>query len=247
VVTAEWSADLIAFGDTTLCATVELSNDSAIMAAEIAIEFSGADRVVVYRSEERPDERAVECEPLAGGAPLAIARSSGDKLRLEPGLGYALAPHQRLRIEVQASHGSSPPVRQHVTIAVSADQGAHRPVSMVAFEHRDFELAPNAAGRASRFIQLPRELATARFAAFAAHTGAHGAGVQVATAASPTGDRVLVHAPAAHHWSAPAFTVHEPAIAVPEGGGFYVQCQYYNPTARVVDDELCGFWAYYVE
>ncbi|MBI5490122.1 MAG: hypothetical protein HY905_22500 [Deltaproteobacteria bacterium] len=52
-------------------------------------------------------------------------------------------------------------------------------------------------------------------------------------------------------WSEPATGFADPPFAVPTGGGFQFQCDWYNTSGSVLtfgssaDDELCFFWAYY--
>jgi hypothetical protein len=91
---------------------------------------------------------------------------------------------------------------------------------------------------------VPATLAGVRFVAFAAQTRGYGIAAQVATAAGPTDDRVLVYYTKTHRWSAPEMTSTPPA-RVPEGGGIFVQCEYYNTSDHLASDERCGAWAYF--
>ncbi|MFN0245304.1 MAG: hypothetical protein ACKV2T_00265 [Kofleriaceae bacterium] len=226
--------------DQTWCTTIELDNPSPIVATEILAHFDAVDRVVIYRAAEGDVVGARdECSELAQGAPLAIAKYSGDGLRLDAH-GFSLAPRQRLRIEAQSSERATGEIR--IDVEATHDPMA-TPVEILEIDRDDVVLAPNQAGTASTFLTLPSELAGARFVAFAAHTGKDGVAAQVATAASPTGDRILVHFTTAHRWTAPEVTT-TPPTRIPDGGGIYVQCHYYN-TSNDLSNEVCGAWAYF--
>lgn len=222
----------------TWCTTLVLDNPSPITATEIVVDFDGADRVVVYRAGATAAQRDQACDPLAQGAPLAIARRTGEGLRSD-GHGFVLDAHQRLLIE----SGSDRANTMRVEVAVTHDEAA-APLEVIDIRRDGIALEPNQVGTASTFYPLPAEHGDARFVAFAARTGEHGIAAQIATAAGPTDDRVLVYYTKAHRWSAPELTPADPA-RIPKGGGIFVQCEYYNTSDRRIADERCGAWAYF--
>lgn len=238
----EWTSETITNPGATRCVTVALANSQAEPIRELAIDFAGAESVIVYRgSDDELIGEATPCAPLAAGDPLVVARASGSALSLPAGVSFTFMPHQRLRLEFR---GDGSPT----TISIVARRGAagDAAAGLLHVATRDFELPPNAATVTDGwFAHTP--LHQLSFVGVVGHTGELGAGVQVSIADSATADRVFVYAPASHRWFAPSTVVREPFRV---RGGFYAQCQYYNPTARTIDatderGEVCGFWAYY--
>jgi hypothetical protein len=231
-----------AAGDTTRCVSLELGNPAPIEVGRITATFAGADRVAVYLDDA--------CGPLgAAGSPLMIAVVSGQSLTLPAGVGFVLAAHQRVHVELHAGVALAADAEAEIRFDVAAE-----PIEDVAgtlfIETTGFELAPNGARLVDAYVAPPAELAAARFISFTGHTRARGIGVNVAMVAERAADKVPVHLGLPFRWDAPATTYAAPLTLAP-GGAFYLQCLYYNTSSQPVragagdDDEACGFWTTY--
>jgi hypothetical protein len=101
------------------------------------------------------------------------------------------------------------------------------------------------------FFALGAEYASAKFFAFTGHEHQLGTNVRVWASASESAPGVSIYDVQRFSWSEPEMVFHDPPVTVTPGGGFKLQCEWQNPTARDVGfdetatGEMCFFWAYY--
>jgi hypothetical protein len=236
---ADWPSSGARASEGARCVVVELDNSEPIAVAAVRARFTGAEHLTVYRVAADTALAATPqpCEPLAGAEPILVATAAWHELVLPEGIAFAFAAHQRLRLELGAGEAQE--------ASVEIDVAPAGTIAAATVEHVGFaaaDVGPNSAVVVDDFIAMPPAYDDARYFGFVGHTGRHGVGVRIAIAGDASTDKIPVYLPAAFDAAAPATSTIAPR-GLPDGGRFYVQCAYYNPTAEGLD-ELCGFWAY---
>jgi Copper type II ascorbate-dependent monooxygenase, C-terminal domain len=262
--TLQWGPVLVEPGtEGTQCMVFDVGNESTVGIHEIENTLTAlSHHLIIYRDDSAPAPTSAPfpCKPFAGTlatnavvSPIMITQKHSDLLTLPDGVAYTFAPHQRLRVEMHYLNAgdTAAEVSAQMVLRVGAPERLRDEASFLFIGTPDIELAPNRQAQVTSYFTPPESLADAKFYAITGHTHQLGTNVTVARAPSRAGAKTMIYQPERFVWSEPPMVRHDPAFTLPEGGGFELRCDYYNPTAQTVEfgesanDEMCFFWAYY--
>lgn len=246
----------------TQCVVKKLSNPAAMHVGAIHnVLGQGSHHLIVYKTSDTMEQTTpFDCQPFTDllhpekGAPLMITQKKDDLLQLPKGVAFAIGAEQMVRLEMHYINTTSAPldVTATTTFIGMNEADFKDEADFLFFGSPDINLAPQSAATLGPvYLPLPTDLAQSNFFGFTGHEHHLGTGVTVATATGATGTDTMVYAPPNFSWSEPPTVYKDPAIQVPQGGGFHLTCQWQNDTTNTVkfgesaNDEMCFFWTYY--
>jgi hypothetical protein len=197
------------------------------------------------------------CKPFRAalqGGPLAITQRHEDTVATPPGVGYALAENQIIGLEVHYLNTTADTIQVEAhTEIFPAEPGANLQAgSVLLIGTTNISILPQtAASTGPRYIAMPSVLDGVNYFAITGHTHSLGTGVTVSSAANVFAAPTVLYSPAPFQWDSPPLEPLAPAVQIPAGGGFVLQCDWQNTTNNVVTwgesaaNEMCFFWAYY--
>lgn len=210
--------------------------------------------IAAANAPEMPLTPCTAFQAAIQGGPLAITQKRDDVIRTPTGVGYSLAPNQVVNLELHYINTSSDPVHIEATTEIyPAEDGAKlQPSTVLLIGTLSFSIPPmGTASTGPRYIQMPSVLDGVNYFAITGHTHRLGTAVTVSSAASGTATPTPLYAPTPFEWDSPELKPLTPAVQVPTGGGFVLQCDWKNTTNGIVGfgesatQEMCFFWAYY--
>jgi hypothetical protein len=197
------------------------------------------------------------CKPFRAalqGGPLAITQRKDDTVVTPPGVGYGLAANQLISLELHYINTSTEAMRVEAQTEIfPAEPGTNPQASTVLLiGTTNISIPPQAkTSTGPRYIAMPSVLDGVNYFAITGHTHSQGTGVKVSSAASATAAPTSLYAPTPYEWDSPVLQQLTPAVQVPSGGGFVLQCDWQNTTSSTLTfgesalNEMCFFWAYY--
>jgi hypothetical protein len=238
----------------TLCIAIDLGNATPMMLRAVHTHISqGSHHLVVSRADGTPvDPTPTPCAPLTHGIGQAIfiAESHESELVYPSYAGLPMAAHQVIGLELHM---------------IDVDPGPLDVSGMV-----DFDLVPVDpairevhilfTGDLSLSVPAHRQTMTSSLfpmtpgtdvLAMTTHTHQLGidATLDITTSAADPGTRVHE----SMNWSDPPLTLFDPPMRITDGQQVRLTCVFDNPTSNDVhfgtafDDEMCFFWAYYLD
>lgn len=244
----------------TECVQVRLSNTAPVNVIRLHNTLSLASHHFIVSKVTDPEgaEAAIApCVAFRGaikGAPLTITQKKDDDIELPAGVAYNLAAGQVMHLELHYLNVGSTPVDVSAETELFAAPAATplQEATVMLIGTAAFSIAPHTTGSTGpKFTALPDEMAGVHFFAITGHTHRFGTDVQVSAAASEDQAGTLLYAPQPFIWDAPEMKRLEPAVVVPDGGGFSYECKWNNPSEDTIMfgesalAEMCFFWAYY--
>jgi hypothetical protein len=246
----------------TQCVTKRLGNDTPIIVDQIHnVLPTGSHHLIVYRTadtEERPEPYS--CQPFADtldptkGSPLMVTQKHDELLTLPHGVGFSLAANVMVRLEMHFinTQPSDIQVSASSTFITMPEGEFQNEADFLFLGNPDINIPANSSATLGpTFLSLPAELGGANFFGVTGHTHQYGTNVTVATAASEAGPDTMLYDVPDWKWDEPATVYLDPAIQLPEGGGFRFTCTWENTSGDPVgfgesaNQEMCFFWAYY--
>lgn len=266
-----WGPKSIPAGDPnnsedTECITLRLNNEAPIKVNHLHNTLaSSSHHLIIYKDD---DPAAVEnstpthCTGFTGAlnpsgniGPLAITQKLDDDVALPDGVGYTLAAHQMIKIELHYINTTDAVADATATVNFYAADPTtiHDEAGLVFAGSIDVDLPAGLQTTLHQFLTLPSDLDMSQSKIFAitGHTHKLGTSVVVNVAPNRTGPMTPVYAPTNFSWSEPATVKFSQTFSVPAGGGFDFTCNYTNTTIAEVkfgesaDNEMCFFWIYY--
>ncbi len=267
-----WGPKSVPAGDPKLsedteCITVRLNNDAPIKVHQLHnLLATTSHHLIIYKDD---DPAAVEnttpthCTGFTGAlnpsgniAPLAITQKDDDEVTLPDGVGYTLAAHQMIKIELHYINTTDATADAKATVNFyAADPATITNEAGVLFSGSlDINIPAQGQATLHQFLTLPTadlDMSASKIFAITGHTHKLGTQVTVGTADSRTGTVTTVYNPMPFSWSEPLTTTYATPFSVPAGGGFDFQCNWTNTTNATVkfgesaNQEMCFFWVYY--
>lgn len=197
------------------------------------------------------------CKPFRGalqGGPLAITQRKDDTVTTPPGVGYGLGANQLISLELHYINTSTDTLRVEAKTEIfPADPGTNvQESSVLLIGTTNISIPPQTtASTGPRYIAMPSVLDGVNYFSITGHTHRLGTGVKVSSAANAFGSPTVLYAPTPYEWDSPVLQQLTPAVQIPTGGGFVLQCDWQNTTSNVISfgesalNEMCFFWAYY--
>jgi len=246
----------------TQCVVKKLTNTEAKHVGRIHNQLGpGSHHLIVYRTndtEEQPDP--FPCQPFADllnpakGTPLMITQKSDDELVLPPGVAFAIGQAQFVRLEMHYLNATSDSIEVTATSTFYAMDEAdfENEADFLFFGNPDIDIPPNASATLGpTFLPLPAMLSGSKFFGLTGHTHQLGTKVTVTTSDTENGAETPIYDVDGWQWEEPETVYLEPALEIPDGGGFHLTCDWNNTTANTVGfgesatEEMCFFWTYY--
>jgi hypothetical protein len=197
------------------------------------------------------------CRPFQApllGSPLAITQKHDDAYELPPGIGYALAPHQMIHLELHYINSTNEPVNisaRTQLFPLKEGELQHK-ASLMVVGNLSISIPPNSDYQLpTTFAQIPDSHSDVKIYAMTGHTHRYGTDVHVSTVDSPTGTPTPRYDLDQFVWDAPEVVTFSPALQIAPGGGFSYTCRWHNPTNETLlfgesaNQEMCFFWVYY--
>lgn len=244
----------------TECLNVQLPNTTPISITKLHDVLSEGSHHFIVSMVNDPTATvmpATACKPFRTalqGGPLAITQQKDDTIVTPPGVGYGLSANQLISLELHYINTDADTLRiQAQTELYPAEAGANLQDSTVLLiGTTNFSLAPQTTtSTGPRYIPMPSALDGVNYFAITGHTHRLGTAVKVSSAASATAAPTVLYAPDKYNWDSPTLDQLNPAVQVPSGGGFVLQCDWNNTTSSTITwgesalNEMCFFWAYY--
>jgi hypothetical protein len=244
----------------TQCLTVQLPNTTPISVTKLHDILSEGSHHFIVSTVTDPTATvmpATACKPFRTalqGGPLAITQRKDDTIVTPPGVGYGLSANQLISLELHYINTDADTLQvQAQTEIYPAEDGANLQDSTVLLiGTTNFSLAPQTTtSTGPRYIPMPSALDGVNYFAITGHTHRLGTAVKVSSATSATATPTVLYAPTDYNWDSPALDQLNPAVQVPSGGGFVLQCDWNNTTNSTITwgesalNEMCFFWAYY--
>ncbi len=244
----------------TRCIQTRLPNAAAISVTKLHNTLSeGSHHFIVstLTAANAMEMPLTPCKPFRTalqGGPLAITQTKDDTVVTPAGVGYSLDQSQLVSLELHYINTSPDTLDIHAETEIfPADAGANlQPSTVELVGTTSFSIAPMAsASTGPRFIAMPTELDGVNYFAITGHTHRLGTAVKVSSAASATASPAVLYAPTPFQWDSPPMQKLSPAVQLPSGGGFVLQCDWQNTTNSAITwgesalNEMCFFWAYY--
>jgi hypothetical protein len=240
----------------------KLSNPTALHIGSIHNVLStGSHHLIVYKTSDTMEQTTpFACQPFADlldpskGTPLMITQKKDDTLTLPQGVAFAIGAEQFVRLEMHYINTTSAPLQVTATANFIAMNEADfkNEADFLFFGSPDINIPPQSSfSLGPVYLPLPTDLADSNFFGFTGHEHHLGTSVTVATTTGKTGADTMVYDPPNFTWSEPPTVYADPAIKVPQGGGFHLSCKWQNDTTNTVkfgesaNDEMCFFWTYY--
>jgi hypothetical protein len=244
----------------TQCLNVQLPNTTPISITKIHDVLSEGSHHFIVSMVNDPMATvmpATACKPFRTalqGGPLAITQRKDDTIVTPPGVGYGLSANQIISLELHYINTDTNMLQvQAQTEIYPAEPGANLQDSTVLLiGTTNFSLAPQTTtSTGPRYIAMPSDLDGVNYFAITGHTHRLGTAVKVSSASSATATPTVLYAPPNYNWDSPSLDQLNPAVQVPSGGGFVLQCDWNNTTNSTITwgesalNEMCFFWAYY--
>ncbi len=238
----------------TFCITLDLGNAQPMMLRAVHTHLTaGSHHLVVSRADGFPlDPTPTPCAPLTHGIgqSIFIAESHESELVYPPGTGLPMAPHQIIGLELHMIDVTSSPIdiEGSVDFDLVPIDPSLREVHILFTGNASLSLPPHQMTTVHGMFALPDG---AEILAMTTHTHQLGtrATLDIATSESDPGRRVFENT----DWANPPLAVYEPPLVLAAGEQVRLTCTYFNGTDAAVGfgtgfyDEMCFFWAYYVE
>lgn len=248
--------------ENTRCVVKKLKNPGALHVGKIHnVLGPGSHHLIVYKSGDTVEQTTpFDCQPFADllhpekGAPLMITQKKDDLLELPQGVAFSIGQEQMVRLEMHYINTTPAPLDVTATSTFIAMNEADfkDEADFLFFGNPDISIAPQStATLGPTYIPLPASLEGSKFFGFTGHQHHWGTGVTVAMTTGKTGAETMVYDPPNWSWAEPDTVYKDPAIVVPQGGGFNLTCTWKNNGATSVkfgesaNDEMCFFWTYY--
>jgi hypothetical protein len=244
--------------ENTLCVVLDLGNDSAVHIAEIHNHLSaGAFDLLVYKSSAATTSAPTGCAPLsslqvAGGVPLMLSHRPDDDLVLPSGVGFTLAPHQKIGLELHFLSTVAQDISTQTTFTV-ASEPYQAEAGFIMLSNIDVSL-PAGSQQITAAAYLPgTPLAAASIFRFVGYTHQLGTEVTLTTSASEAGTPTSIGDLDPTPTASPAHAVatFSPAVTLPTGGGFTLTCHYTSDPnmattyGRNANNEQCAALLWY--
>jgi hypothetical protein len=238
----------------TFCITLDLGNDTAMMLRGVHTHISdGSHHLVVSRADGSvADPTPTPCPPLAHGVGQAIfiAESHESGLVYPAGAGLPMAPHQIIGLELHMIDLGSGPldIAGMVDFDLVPVDPSVREVHILFTGDLSLDLPPHMDTTVSDLFPM-----TPGTEVLAMTTHTHQLGIDatldVTTGAGDPGTRVHEST----SWSDPPLTLFDPPLVIGSAQQIRLTCTFRNTTSSTVgfgtgfNDEMCFFWAYYLD
>lgn len=246
----------------TECVTLRLPNDAPLKIGSIHNTLGdGSHHLIVYKVIDTEEKTTpYKCQPFADtldatkGSPLMVTQKHDDLLQLPPGVGFSIAAHQMIRLEM---HYINPTSEERTITATSkmnpiAEQNFKDEADFLFIGNPDISIpAKSKATLGPTFFELPEDFVGTKFFAMTGHEHQYGTNVQIALSSAKGDPGKMVYDVPNWSWSEPKTEVFNPPLEVPAKGGFTFTCSWNNTSDQKVtfgesaNDEMCFFWAYY--
>jgi hypothetical protein len=259
----DWGPVMVDPGvEKTMCIRKRLPTDRPIRVGQIVNELGPASHhMIVYRLADG-DETAEpeECTPFVDvldpskGAPMAVTQRSSETIALPPAVAFTLDPGQLVRIELHFINATDEQqeLRASSTFVEIAEDEFEQEADFMFIGNPDINVpAGSDFTLDTPFLPLPDRLAGIQVFAVTGHEHQWGTGVTASMVTGEADEGTTIYDPENFQWNEPETIYHDPALTLPDGGGFRFQCTWHNASQQdvgfgeSVDDEMCFFWAYY--
>lgn len=249
--------------ETTQCVIVDLGNAKTIHVGEIKTMFGPAVYEILIGATPGPAlTKPSTCNPFSAinnrdFRPLVLTRVSNrptDLLTFPAGVGYTLAAHQFVRIEVHAFNDSAGAADVAVSAAFTPmpDAAFQQEAGLIMFEENSISLAAQATTTVGpTFYPLPTAIGGATVAQLMGYTHKLGAAMKIATATSATDAAPSVIYEPSYNPADPVAVWYTPPLVLPSSGGINLTCTFNNSGATEVvqsfdlTGERCAVVLYY--
>jgi hypothetical protein len=244
----------------TRCVKVRLENAAPINIAKIHNVLGAHSHHFVLSMVDDPsqtEQELYECPPFRApltGAPLTVTQKSDEQITLPQGVGYALGEHQLMHLElhyINASSETADVSAQAELYPLRSDEPVQRAGFMIVGD-LNIKIPPHTMySNGDVYAAQPKDLAGVHYYAVTGHTHRLGKMVRVGVADAKDADTNWIYEPPTFDWDAPPVQYLEPALQIPDGGGFHLRCDWDNTTDDTVLygesalTEMCFFWVYY--
>ncbi len=259
----EWGPVMVDPGvEATLCVRKRLPTDRPIKVGQFINQLGPASHhMIVYRlAEGEETTEPEECLPFVDvldptkGAPLAVTQKTEETISLPPGVGVSLQAGQLVRLELHFINATDHPqeLSASSTFVEIPEAEFEQEADFLFIGNPDIEIGPGETFTLGpSYLPMPANLAGINIFAVTGHEHQWGTDVQASLATGPDDPGTAIYAPENFQWSEPETVYHDPAVTMPDGGGFRFTCSWHNGTEQTVrfgesvNDEMCFFWAYY--
>lgn len=216
----------------TKCVVLDLGNETSVHIAEIHNQLSaGAFDLIVYKTSAAATSVPTACTPLsslqpADGVPLMLSHRTDDDLVLPSGVGFTLAPHQKIGLELHYVAAVAGNISSHTTFTV-ASTPYQAEAGFIMLSNIDVTVPAGLTQVATAYFS-GAPLATASIFRFVGYTHGLGTEVTLATSASKLGTQTPIGDldPTPSATAATGVALFSPPTTVPTGGGFTLSCHY---------------------
>jgi hypothetical protein len=245
----------------TQCIRAHLGNDAPVRVGKIHNKLSESSHHFILSAVDDTsltDTPLFDCPPFRAaltGAPLTITQKSDDTVSMPDGVAYTLADNQLMHLElhyINLTNKTEDITAETEIFPITNSAKDLQEASFLLVGDLDISIPPKSTHSTGAVYQkLPQAFEGVNFYALTGHTHRFGTNVQVGVTASETATVTPLYAPKQFNWSEPEVVRLSPTVTVPSGGGFSYQCEWDNPTDKVVKygesalTEMCFFWAYY--
>jgi len=252
--------DVPAGTEKTQCVTLRLGNAGPIHVGTVHNDLIGVSHhMIVYKVNDTIEQATpIDCKPFtdaldpAKGSPLMITQKSSETLELPKGVAFNLDDDQMIRLEMHYVNptGEAATVEGISTFVPMPDAEFENEAGFLFAGSVDIALPPMQKSTVAAFVAMPPDLAGKNYFGFTGHEHKFGTNVTVQMGMKD-GPLTPVYDIDNFSWSEPPTVYHDPAIVLPQGGGFELQCDWDNTGSTTVkfgesaDDEMCFFWGYY--
>lgn len=246
----------------TRCIIKRLHNPTAMHVGQIHnVLGEGSHHLIVYKTTDTMEQLTpFDCQPFTDlghpekGSPLMVTQKKDDTLTLPDGVAFAIDQDQMVRLEMHYINTTGGPLDVTAkSTFIPMDESKFKDEAGFLFGG-DPDISVPAHGTQTlgpTYLPLPAQLAGVNFFGFTGHTHQWGTKVTVATTTGKMGADTSVYDVPNWSWSEPATVYFDPAIQVPQGGGFHLTCEWNNASNSTVsfgesaNAEMCFFWTYY--
>jgi hypothetical protein len=245
-------------GENTQCAVLDLGNSTPIHVGEVAVTLGDAVyELVVGASSGGGASALTSCSPFGTFAdatvtPLVVARNRAEDVAFPAGVGYSLAAHQLLRVEIHAFNpgASALATAATVTFTPMADAAFQHEAGLIFVDMTSTKVSIPArtsnvdSGRV--FTPLSAALGAASFTRLEGYTHLLGVDMAVNMATSAADPGTTIYAPV---WDAsrPPVVTETPPVLLPASSGVVLECFWSNGQGAApvtygpsVHDERCA-------
>ena len=246
------------------CVMLRLGNETPLKVNQIQNHLGPASHhFIIYKVPEsagmNEQPNPLPCQSIDNlvnpnnGVPLMITQKFDETLMLPQGVAFELEANQLIRLEMHYINTSDEPldIQATTTFIPIAESEFENAADFLFAGNIDVDLPPGASTLGPSYIGVPAELQGVTFFGFTGHEHQWGTNVQVAMAAGANGADTMVYDLPDFNWDEPETVYLDPPVALPEGGGFRLTCDWNNQSGGNVGfgesagDEMCFFWSYY--